>query len=65
VFERLMDRLRRIKPRGQGLCAGDGAGPALNGLPAGPSRTVHRNLCTSGKRQEARNFARDRAGSGF
>ena len=56
VFERLMDRLRRIAPRGAGLCAGDAAGPALIRVPAGPSSAVHRNLCTACKRNEARSF---------
>ena len=35
VFERLMDRLRRIVPRGQGYAPVMHAGPALNGLPPG------------------------------
>jgi hypothetical protein len=47
-----MDRLRRIVP----LCAGDATGPALIGLPAGPSSAVRRNLCTVCRRNGARNI---------
>jgi len=48
-----------------GLCAGDGAGPALRETPAGPSSAVHRNLCAACKRNGASNFGAGLDGNGL
>src|SRR5450759_1487037 len=60
VFERLMDRLRKIAPRGAGYAPVLRPSFLLSGCSADPSAAVHRNLCTACKRNGARDF-----GAGF
>jgi len=56
VFERLMDRLRRIALRTREICASDAAGLVLKNISAGPSRAVHSTLCAGRKRNGAGDF---------
>jgi len=63
VFERLMERLRRIAPRGQGYA------PVMCRRCADrhrrPWRAVHRILCTASKRNGASNFGPGLGGIGL
>ena len=60
VFERLMNRLRRIAPRGQGYAPVMQPALRRTDLPANPSRAVHRGLQTQRSKELRCELWRDR-----